>query len=393
MFDAICMRHARLYEAREYLDFGFLAEALLFYQNVHVIVDQGMLTQLVRECGPRTLIELMEEGFLKVSYTNKVASIQNIPELGVLRPNTFWVNDVTWDLNQMAPTIFAKIAGGPGYGRQMGRRFAELASTFDYGPEFIATWRADMLDAEFVYDSVVEVLKVIAPTYRPPRGFRFDVIPDHDFFRVETNLDFQAITESFYARTGRLPSSNDGAINSGNLLMYLVDARTELVHASRDNAELAANPLNAAIIGVKWRELLHAYQASQHEIETFQQDVLAAGHEIAESIRFHYRTWSELQTLLRRARESKFKDWLNQRNPDASLIGEYYKAITTETWIEELPAKTFRFVICTLAGLTAPAPLSIALSAADTFLVNRWLGGWKPNAFINGPLKQYARLG
>jgi hypothetical protein len=189
MFETICMRHARLFEDQEYLDFGFLAEALLFYQNVHLIVDQGMMEQLARECGPQTLIELMEEGLLKVSYTNRVASIENIAGLGLLRPNTFWVTDGTWDLDQVAPSIFAKVAGGPGYGRQLGRRFVELAATFEYGPDFIRTWRADMRDADFVNQSVIEVLKVVAPSYRLPRDFRFAVIPDRDFFRVETNLD------------------------------------------------------------------------------------------------------------------------------------------------------------------------------------------------------------
>lgn len=397
MFESVCMRHTRLYENREPLDFGFLAELLLFYQNVHVVVDEGGLTQLARECGPSTLIELMEEEFLKVGYTNKVASIENIPALEILRPNTFWIRDGSLNLDQVAPQIFSKVAGGPGYGRQLGRRFAELASTFDYGSDYITAWRTDIVDADYVYPAVVESLRVIAPTYRVPRDFRFDVIPDEDFFRVETNLDFQAITDSFYARVGEPAPLYDGgivsgAINAGNLLMYLVDARTELLHASRDSAELAANPLNAAIIAVKWRELLRRHEASQHEIETFQQDVLADGHEIAESIRNRYRTWPELLAVLRKARVSKFKGWLQQRSPDSSLIGEYYKALTRETWIKTLPAKAFRFTICTLAGLATPTPASIAISAADSFLVDRWLGGWKPNTFVNGSLKRFARL-
>ena len=94
--------------------------------------------------------------------------------------------------------------------------------------------------------------------------------------------------------------------------------------------------------------------------------------------------------LLKEAR--KFKDWLQQQEPSVSLIHEYYKALEKETWLDKLPTKAIRFLIFTGGGLLVPALGSLGLSAADTFLVDRLLGGWKPNQFVNGPLKDFARL-
>ncbi len=57
-----------------------------------------------------------------------------------------------------------------------------------------------------------------------------------------------------------------------------------------------------------------------------------------------YRTWGDLLGLLREAR--RFKEWLRQKDLDASLIYEYNKALEKETWVGTLPTKIFRFLIC-----------------------------------------------
>jgi hypothetical protein len=47
---------------------GELAECLLYYKKVHVIVDHGSFTRLARVCGPETLLGLIEDGHLAVTY-------------------------------------------------------------------------------------------------------------------------------------------------------------------------------------------------------------------------------------------------------------------------------------------------------------------------------------
>ena len=77
MFESVCIRRQQLLDAPEPLDLGFLAEAMLFYQNVHLIADRDILSQLVSQCGSALVIELIEEGFLKISYVDKLTDIRN----------------------------------------------------------------------------------------------------------------------------------------------------------------------------------------------------------------------------------------------------------------------------------------------------------------------------
>jgi hypothetical protein len=40
----------------------------------------------------------------------------------------------------------------------------------------------------------------------------------------------------------------------------------------------------------------------------------------------------------------------------------------------------------------AGAAVGVGLSAADTFLLDKLLKGWKPNQFVEGPLKEFIRV-
>src|SRR5439155_10742074 len=138
MFESVCIRRQQPLYTSEPLDTGFLAEALLFYQNVHLIADIDILLQLVPLCGPALLNEFIEEGYLQISYLEKRTSISKYnegPFRDLYQPVTLLDAEGNWKLEKVAPEIFRRVAGGPGWGRQLGRRFAELVPTLDIGEE------------------------------------------------------------------------------------------------------------------------------------------------------------------------------------------------------------------------------------------------------------------
>jgi hypothetical protein len=95
----------------------------------------------------------------------------------------------------------------------------------------------------------------------------------------------------------------------------------------------------------------------------------------------------------------KFKGWIQQIGEDSLLRDEYCKKVAATGWADKLPTKSVRFVVT--AGLSALAGLAmtpgagvatgIGLSAADYFLLDRLLKGWKPNQFVEGSLRPFLR--
>jgi len=93
----------------------------------------------------------------------------------------------------------------------------------------------------------------------------------------------------------------------------------------------------------------------------------------------------------------KFKEWLKGAHPEIGLLQEYYTAATAKTWADKLPGKTLRFAIFTGLGAFAeaffPTGLGIVggvgIGAADTFILNKFLEGWRPSQFVEAKLSSF----
>ena len=110
---------------------------------------------------------------------------------------------------------------------------------------------------------------------------------------------------------------------------------------------------------------------------------------IGEALKSGEIKFKDFLELLQKA--DKFREWLSKIEQDKNIVAEYYKAVTSGTWVDKLPSKSVRFAIFTGAGLLLDAAiptglgtaLGTALGAGDTFLLDKLIKGWKPNQFID----------
>ncbi len=310
MFDAICIRRQELEITKDPIDIVFLAEAMLFYQRVHLIADIQMVAYLAREMGPALLLEFMQEGFLQISYVRKYpAIVHRSGRAGSIffEPVTADSTNGEWRLEKLAPEVFSKAGSAPGFSRQLGREFVTLVPTVDLGSSLINETKADFADAVYVETAVKHLLKTLVPDYQVPSDYHFRLIPyshgQRVGFQIETNVDFAEANNRYNQRLGL----QGDTINIPALLVYMFEARCDLHFAAQDSAELATNEGKSAIIEAKFAEILAARMKSQHNIETFQQMVLVNSHEIGESLKYRFRTWNDFLVLLKAARKDRFK--------------------------------------------------------------------------------------
>jgi hypothetical protein len=66
MFELSVLR--RTGNGEDVIDIGLLAETLLFYQRVHLLLDSGTLTYLVTKIGPDLLLELLDRPGISASF-------------------------------------------------------------------------------------------------------------------------------------------------------------------------------------------------------------------------------------------------------------------------------------------------------------------------------------
>src|ERR1035441_1088935 len=75
LFESICIRPNFEAPPLAQLDLGLLAESMLFYQRVDVILNRLAVHQLIRAVGPQTLVDVAESGLLTFSYWNQTDAV------------------------------------------------------------------------------------------------------------------------------------------------------------------------------------------------------------------------------------------------------------------------------------------------------------------------------
>ena len=85
-------------------------------------------------------------------------------------------------------------------GTQLGREFTDLVPTIDLDTKLISSVREDFADQQYMQKAVAQLLGVLAPTYRLPQDYHFELFKEGNAFRLDTNIDFEQANEIFTQR-------------------------------------------------------------------------------------------------------------------------------------------------------------------------------------------------
>jgi len=388
MFDSICIRIQA--QADSTIDPGFLAESMLFYSDVLVIASQGILVQLARTCGPEVLIELIQRGHLRLAYEQQLTGIRTT-NTGTPneRHSAVTLSSPQHDLQHIVPKVFTQLTGRSGKGRRLANRFTKLVHGINRPPDALLDFRSDLLDNRYLQSAIRQLLQYYAPEYSIPDVLVFEVQEVGQEYAVVTNIDFVDLNRSYHLHV----SPSHSSMNSALLLSHILTARDNLYFASTTNADLALNSISSQILVTKVNSIFDRYRNNASQLDTFQDFVFNDGRAIAETINSGQRSFADWLKILERA--DNFRQWLRDKPPDANLAKEYFREVTQSSWIDRLPGKSFRWAIFTGAGLVLDAlgaggvGTAIGISAGDSFLLDHVIKGWKPNQFVDGPLRKF----
>jgi len=384
LFESIAIGHAALTDGAIV---GTLAECLLFYGRVHVIVDSGTFTTLARVCGPDTLLGFVEDGNLAVTYLENrtaVARRGNEERFGLV---TFQAKGL--DSQTYIPRMFQELTGKSGKGRRLASRLLARISTTQYHSSELTGVIDELIDPLYTDRVIPELLSAIVPGYIPPANLVFRVHRESEFFIVETNLHLDNVNAE-YQRT-----HPQGKLTSDLLVTYLYGGSADLAFAANKASELACVKIESVIAEARLNAALAKSTYSANARSAFQKIVVPRARSVAEAVNDGYRSLEDVRRLLPKA--AQFKTWLASQPDDADLIQEYVQQTTSLEWTSKLPTKSLRFILfnaaqvglgAAIAGLPG-AVAGVAIAAADSFLLDKLTVGWKPHQFIRGPFADF----
>ncbi len=388
MFEKIVLRRSELGSA---VTAGQIAEALLFYQNVHLIIDMGSFGQLIRQLGPGTLLSILQRADCTAVYCEETLGTQS-QAVGPLQVHGYVAFTLTGHEGlgsfRNREDRVAYMLRNEGIPSSDAKRFAgaflkyaptrKLSGDFYLKGGITTAARRDLDDANFVRSAVNAALARTEGAEAVGTALRFDVVDSDLGMYVFNNVDFASIN----ARRASFRPPQE-PITLAHLLTHILEARADLALASFYGGDFVSSEVTSSIVELRYSEILRRARLNEEQLASFHQVALPDYPSIRETIDSGQRTFKDFLLLLDRA--TRFKEWLKTAAVDEGLLRSYIEAIKKEGWIQSVPAKTVRYLFT--AALEQQNPiLGTAAALADGFIVEKLLGGWRPNHFVENRL-------
>ncbi len=389
MFERLVIRQRSSGSLGKPLDLGVLAEALVFYSDVRLVANPAVLPVLLRAEPPEVLIELVEQGFLKLVYESD--------ELMIMTENSGTSAEVhnpvsghleRFELEAVLETNLIEIYGKTGKARRVANRLKRNIEVIQYPQKFTTEAKQELLDHRYVEDSVAMLLRTYVPEYQGPVQFRTSQYENK--LIVKSDIVFPEANRFYHQR---IPASHS-TLSPAYLLAHLLSVKADLHFAARYESEIAIDDINASIIRQHFGHLFSRLEASHQPVAAFQDFVFDDARAIAEAVRQGSCRLADLLPILPKA--AKFKEWLRSEAPQHNLVKAYFREVVTPTWLDKLPSKTVRWLLFTSTGIGLDAIgagglgtiTGLGLSATDAFLLDKVLKGWRPNQFVDDHLRK-----
>tara|TARA_A100000171_G_C2134621_1_gene149272 strand:+ start:2254 stop:3453 length:1200 start_codon:yes stop_codon:yes gene_type:complete len=373
---------------------GEIAEALLFYQNIHLVLDYSSLVGLIKTIGMRNILKILSLPDVKATYIEEITGTHTKqtptgPEYSLV---VFMVSGHQ-DVGQLKSRKkrLEYILDRQGYKRsetkRLVERFRQSVSYKKLGDDYyvkgglITAARVDLLDNEYISEASRIIAKRLLESDVLPEGFFFRINSSGENFRVSTNLDFNSVSEVQQAR-----DKNAGNYSPAHVASELLNASIGLIFAGHYGGDFYTSDTESRIIQLRQKFLLQRFQLDRSQLSQFHEVALNGCPSVAETINQGHRSFEEFLEILSSART--FKKWLKDKSPDESLVAGYLEDITKSGWLSSLSGKALRYVVGSGIGAIDPTT-GLAISAGDSFFLDRLVSGWKPNQFISGKIKPF----
>ena len=375
---------------------GYIAEALLYYQKLHLFVDRGTLFHLVKQLGTESILALLSRPDVSAVYCEEILGTKT-DSVGVSQHHNYVA--ITWsghkdvgELKSPADRLQYELErqGTPKKeAKQFSTAFLKRVPIRKFsGNHFLdggipSAAKRDLLDLEYAKQAIRHAVAATPGGYTVGDELKLEVIDSDLGCYVFSNLDLDAINKK---RAQAAPPIEPLTI--AYLLSNILDARADLALSSFYGGDFVTSEVTSSIIQARHTEFLRRSNINVASRRQFIEVVLPDSPCLAEVIDSGERSFDEFLLLLDRA--GRFKDWLRKVNPDEDLVRSYMRDISSEGWIQRLPAKSLRYILTLALDATNPGAGLVA-GFMDNFVVEKLLSGWRPNHFISGRLGPFVQ--
>lgn len=390
MFESIAFFNQNRTNVQRPLDIGNLVECMLFYGETTVYSNRNILKHLFIYFGIDGTIELIEEGLLKLVYSESSAAIHTNTD-----SNGFQVHDA---INVSSPQhtfqieitkVCQEVTGKSGKGRRLANRIMKLIPTKEPGNVILEGARASFLDQEFIIKSFETIIQGLIPEPVSLADLMVESEQTSAGIVIRSNLNYDKLNQVYHKYTSPKHSSLSPAL----LLSHILTTESEIWYAALNSSEIATSKVSSGLMKKKVDHVIDRSLKSSEQLNRFNELVIDEGKTIREAVNSNQIQVDKMIELLKKSK--KFKKWIVGVDVNGDLVKSYIEEVTKESFAEKLPTKSVRWGIFTGIGVAvdlltaggAGTLIGAGVGTLDSFVVDKLIKGWKPNQFVDNEIK------
>ena len=377
MFDRILIKSGSN-PAERFLSIADLVDMMFYYGEVHVIVSQFELQQLLDTFGEDVLFELVSSKRLFVHPCGQHigASRQgNFESVGIFSQNFRTVDELLYNYHK-------RITDDTQENSRFAAKFSKVLEEYKLPLGFQASLYKDIENEDLLSRATQVFIKQYYPAYRNIDEVRVTAQPAENtfmnFYKIESNLRMDELNALHQQ------SKYDGTFTYSTVLMSLGETHADCYTATDLESELIANQRWSEIYKLRINESICQAEGSREQIDHFREmtvnDYLSPGMAFVEGRLDSYELLKDIMSW----DTYYFRQWLSSIPTDQPLTSEMYKDIQSQNsnkvWIKWLR---------TITQLVAGAVNTFAgsgLTLLDGLIGDRLVNGWRPAIFVNNML-------
>jgi hypothetical protein len=390
MFEHVVLRRS---DGGDNISVGQIAEALFYYQRLHLIIDRANLFSLIRQIGIDHVITLIRRHEVTAVYCEEMLATHTTTYAGT-EFHGYAEITLAGDKDHKLDTPEERLQfelERQGLQKKEVRRFVKdffklvpirkFSGNYFLNGGIVKAAEQEILDDEYVRQALRRAIEVIPGGYVLENELKFELLESDKGFCVFSNIDFNQINKR---RSELTPSVEP--LRMAHLLTSILDSSADLAISSFYGGDFVTSAINSSIIQVRHAELLRRTKLNQDAKQQFVDLALPDTPTLAEVIDSGERSFNEFLKLLDQSR--RFKDWLHTVNPDENLVRTYMRDVSSEGWIQKLPAKSIRYILTTAIAANNPVAGFVS-GIVDNFFLEKLLSGWRPNHFVSKKLSPF----
>lgn len=386
MFSSIVLKNSTA--PGNVIDLGVLAEALLFYERVHIVGNTLTLRHLLERITPRLFLSLLLQRRIVFHYLTDQIGVSTSQHAKTFAHRFVRFSSPQHTREKAAAYEFKRTA--PRATRIEVSRLAAIMqdlSHFEFDEEQLSL---SLADTPSLTRTVASLLRELVPNYSQEEPISFRAVPQQQEFKIETNLDFVRLNEC--SRTS--VSAEHLQLTEAHLLALIQGAHATAFYAANLESEVFVEKVERAVQARAVEGAIERYTNSSEQICRFSEIVLHDSYALRDAVNSNSVKFAEIVRLADSA--DRFRTWLHSSSLDGDLLAAYYReAVKESPWLTRLPKRVTRWSLFAGIGIAVDASVSpglgvaagLALSAVDSFLVERLLKGWRPHQFVETDLK------